>query len=968
MDALVSGVGRSSMVGEAANGHGIASSAAMENNKALAGSPKSASSKSISGFEGINPMAVPQLNLAAKRSSTLGSFSSLVPGAGRDRDQSNFDHLLGQVQQAHTEEIEVLQQEIASLQRKVNKLGRVARPRGRSSNEGHVNWGEASLSISSGPLGSSGSSSWKMAMQRERVLAAHRQIGAEETIMEVEGTDNISERGIASGPVGEEPLLQMPKNSAVTSAVGDVRHWPEELKAGSDVTSWVRNALTTELEEASIKIQAPRILIMEEDKNEYLESDQGGSEDLDVEKPSSFHTRQRSTLSKRSSKSSAGSMKATRSLEELDGTLIKWRELVLDLLALASKELFIMKPCWVQSETFLRKAHRGAHHYLDLFADTRQSMSKRRSDASVKSQNTGHLHFPHWNPLRDVNHLIVDPQSPRRMIWALVGMFLMIYDLIMLPMQAFELPDNVVITGLSWMFQIFWTLDMGVSAVTSYYVNGELETRIGRIVRTYATTWMPVDAVITLPLWVILIMGWDTARTGNSVRSARYFRMLRFLRLMRLVKFEALWGEALGFVNSASAILVIGMAKLMFLMILLNHLVACVWFAIGKSGGGWARTSKIQDGDILYKYLSSIHWTLTQFQGTSDVTPGGTLAERTYAVLFLLMALFILTIFISSLTNRMMQFQNLHSQRTYEERVVRGYLSNHDITHQLSVRIKKYLEWKQRLKQIQEYDEEVFNILPLQLMMDLLDEVRGPTCSDNHPFFSAFREAYPRVMRRLCYEAMTPTSPMPGEQVFSPGDLCTGMYFVVNGHVNYNVSTDKRMCRQKSEQDKGGPMRIKSQRMTMQNRAYGNVSSMKPRQTLEELSNLGLMNVTPLTQGHFLSEAVLWTFWHHVGTLHVVSDSMLLVLHAQRFEEVVSIYAQAHASALLYARRFLASLNSYGKHYTDYINRNHLQEMIDTHNEEMSESEEEDDWSDDESYEGYDPDQDAAELPRTSSL
>merc|ERR1719221_1130857 len=144
----------------------------------------------------------------------------------------------------------------------------------------------------------------------------------------------------------------------------------------------------------------------------------------------------------------------------------------------------------------------------------------------------------------------------------------------------------------------------------------------------------------------------------------------------------------------------------MFCLILLNHIVACVWFLIGNREEGWVQSMDVGDREVVYQYLNAIHWTLTQFQGTSDIVPGTTLGERAYAVGTIVMALIVFSSFVSSLTNLMMQLQSLHSKRTYEQRVVRGYLAVHSISSVLSVRVKKYLEWKQRLDKSQEHDAE----------------------------------------------------------------------------------------------------------------------------------------------------------------------------------------------------------------------------------------------------------------------
>merc|ERR1719159_565358 len=108
-------------------------------------------------------------------------------------------------------------------------------------------------------------------------------------------------------------------------------------------------------------------------------------------------------------------------------------------------------------------------------------------------------------------------------------------------------------------------------------------------------------------------------------------------------------------INSTYFVLCIGIAKLMFIMILANHVLACVWYAVGRaSPNGWAHGDVLLGEDILYRYFTAMHWALTQFQGTSDILPGGSVNERTYAVGTVVLALLGLSAFVSSLTNLMM--------------------------------------------------------------------------------------------------------------------------------------------------------------------------------------------------------------------------------------------------------------------------------------------------------------------------
>merc|ERR1719331_2500203 len=109
----------------------------------------------------------------------------------------------------------------------------------------------------------------------------------------------------------------------------------------------------------------------------------------------------------------------------------------------------------------------------------------------------------------------------------------------------------------------------------------------------------------------------------------------------------------------------------MVYLALMSHVNACMWYAAGRdSETGW--TSRYEDRPVMFQYLVSMHWALTQFQGTSDVVPGSSMLERAYAVICVLLSLLILSCFVSSLTNMMMQLQALHAKMYHESHSVRS--------------------------------------------------------------------------------------------------------------------------------------------------------------------------------------------------------------------------------------------------------------------------------------------------------
>jgi len=411
-----------------------------------------------------------------------------------------------------------------------------------------------------------------------------------------------------------------------------------------------------------------------------------------------------------------------------------------------------------------------------------------------------------------------------------------------------------------------------------------------------------VDLLVTIPSWISLLT--SAENNVGQMRSIKFLRFFRFMKLLRLAKFEHVLHQVIEVINSPYLLLVLRIAKLMVALIVFNHIVACVWFMLGdQDPTGWVHQNDVGSTTILYRYLTSIHWSLTQFQGTSEIVPVS-VWERAYAVIYLITALIIFASFVSSLTNLMRQLQDLQNDRTAQQRVFRTYLTENQISSGLSVRVRKYIAWMDRQRQRQRYSEDVLLLLPTQLLMELQDEARAPVL-ERHPFFLVFRQKFIRLARHLSHEALVQVTPVPGEVVFEEGEVCENMYFAVDGQLRYTAAP------------LGDRLRVNmadtSQRL----------ASMENCTEEGDFAHLPSRRVFPR---QWLSEAVLWTIWTHRGDLVGLGDCSLFSLVVDEFIRITRTSPVALVTASIYARRFVAAIDLYKckKDLTDLINNESL--------------------------------------------
>jgi len=551
--------------------------------------------------------------------------------------------------------------------------------------------------------------------------------------------------------------------------------------------------------------------------------------------------------------------------------LARWEYMVSRVLMICDRpETYEVNECWDKTDEFVHKT-KLADPYIDIwhrarpgFVD-RQSCGRGSNRRKARFLGSSPLEFDikTWTIMSVMQQLVVRPRSRTRLVWSILGILMLTLDFITLPLVAFLPPESQLLTTSVWTSQVYWSMDIIMSFFTGVYIGTSLEMKVATIARAYVTSWFFFDVLVVVPTWLLLFIGFSG--------STWIGRLLRFLRFLRLAKVEVILHDALAYVNSPDFFFVFGIFKLTVCLIIVTHINACLWFVVGDASGGWAQDMK-HNYSVWHQYLCSMHWALTQFQGTSDIFPGTTTNERAYAVVTVILALLTLCSFVSALTNIMMQLRALRTERNFRDRAMRSYLSAHSISGPLSIRCTMYVKWMEKVQWQLSRETELLQKLPKELLMDLEDEVRAPLF-EPHAFFNVFCLTYPRLTRRICHLAMHQCTPAPDEVIFAERETGTRSHFVVNGNFTY---------------------------------VQGAIHLGVTQQVLE---------------GQLLGEPVLWMSWRHKGRLSLVNFGTLISLDAAEFAQLIASHKPALASCVLYARRFVAGMTQRGwLCVTDLIN------------------------------------------------
>ncbi|CAK0840216.1 unnamed protein product [Prorocentrum cordatum] len=325
--------------------------------------------------------------------------------------------------------------------------------------------------------------------------------------------------------------------------------------------------------------------------------------------------------------------------------------------------------------------------------------------------------------------------------------------------------------------------------------------------------------------------------------------------------------HSLEFLNSEYVLTTLRVAKLMVMIIVINHFVACSWYGIASMLGderSWVNVHFSSSDDLAYRYGTSLHWSLTQFTPASmEVFPTNS-RERAFNVCVVIFALLTFSSFISSITEAMTSIRKINGRRNMQYASMRQYLRENRVSMQLAVRVRHYLQQSERARQTRRVwrDVELFQELPEVLQMELRYEVYARLIA-RHPFFHQYGELDPSAMKALCHRAVREVPLVSGQELFGPGQVADRMYFVVDGSLSYDFQ------------------------------GFGS----SEEHLLDDASPL-------VSGGQWFAEAAVWVRWFHLGSMVAKTPSLVLALDVTKLHVVMAQYVDTLPHCRRYAQLF----------------------------------------------------------------
>jgi len=474
------------------------------------------------------------------------------------------------------------------------------------------------------------------------------------------------------------------------------------------------------------------------------------------------------------------------------------------------------------------------------------------------------------NPVEEyygpLSQFIAFPSSPCRLVWDFTGAGLIFFDLVGIPMLVFDPPRNLFATCMDWFTLVFWTLNMPLTLLVGFVKDGQTIVHPMKILANYIKTWLLIDLLVVVPDWTFTLasLGSDEkSGAAGSVKLLRILRLVRMVRLLRLLKLRKILDTVNEMIDSEYLSICVSILKMILLVVMINHYIGCMWFAMGnaQSGPNWIEYYGFHDDDWGYQYFTAFHWSITQFTPAGMNIQPQSIGERIFAVLVVIFALVGFSYVVGSITGSLTQLRMMQEDAGKQFFSLRRYLKQNNIKRELAGRIQKYIEhqWNKQKLNMSEKNVKLLSYLSEQLYSELQCEVALPHLSI-HPLFEHIRYNQRITANRMSKEAIAYKVLASSDYLFIQGENATNMYILVTGRLKY----------------------------------YQN-------QVLRE--NVDMAE-------DWIAEPVLWTKkWIHLGELTAEIESDLLVVLPTEFCRVVSMNPAALSLVKPYVRNFMAWLN-----------------------------------------------------------
>ena len=366
--------------------------------------------------------------------------------------------------------------------------------------------------------------------------------------------------------------------------------------------------------------------------------------------------------------------------------------------------------------------------------------------------------------------------TPGRRRWDLSTAILVMVSCVLVSYQfAFQHRVHVIGSLIIYLIDAFFLVDMVLSFRTSYRRHDSKVTDPGMVADPYRRGRFSVDLLANVPFDVLLLPWMGFAVEGVSV--VLCVRLLRILRVVRLTEIIRVWGR-----RTSVNVGYLRIAKLLFGVILILHLVACVWFLVPFMAGfpeqSWAVSEGVADAKPGTQYIRSLYWVVVTATsvGYGDITPHGNV-EYVLSMLVILIGASMWAFIIGNLASLLSSLDATKTAFWNRVELVTQFLRNRGVPAEVNENVRGFFEYSWgRYRGTDE--RHLLADLPEPLRLEVLSHLALEVL-ERVPLFRHCGE----VLRDELLLALKPTVMTPGGFAVREGEMANGIYFIARGTI-----------------------------------------------------------------------------------------------------------------------------------------------------------------------------------------
>ena len=308
-----------------------------------------------------------------------------------------------------------------------------------------------------------------------------------------------------------------------------------------------------------------------------------------------------------------------------------------------------------------------------------------------------------------------------------------------------------------------------------------------KIARNYLKGFFFVDVIATFPFGLVLShpaigLTNKVGKFGRLPKLLKFLRAAKLLKLMRLQQFISRLETEYNIHHGVAR-----MVKVISLVFLVTHVVACFFYLIGLSGGnddedgGWIYREMYHDKPVASRYVASMYWafsTLTTV-GYGDIS-ARTPQEQAFSMMMMLTGVSWYAIIVSSMSSIMSTFDAQNKAIRDKMLSVNAFVRSAKLPLPLAQRVRSYFEFRSSQRTFLMSDhfnadallEELGSALRTDILLHLERDLIAKI-----PFFAG-------KVPQFVADTISMLQPMVfqvGDTIVREGSQADEMYFLVRG-------------------------------------------------------------------------------------------------------------------------------------------------------------------------------------------